>query len=61
MTTYSLTMRADHEALLRTHLLRSDGAEYAAYVRQACESAAPFPGKKRSASRVTECTSKRVP
>lgn len=32
MTTYSLTMRADHEALLRTHLLRSDGAEHAAYV-----------------------------
>lgn len=32
MTTFSLTMREDHEALLRAHLLRGDGAEHAAYV-----------------------------
>lgn len=32
MTTYSLTMREDHEAMLRAHLLRGDSAEHAAYV-----------------------------
>jgi hypothetical protein len=31
-TSFSLTMREDHEALLRAHLLRGDGAEHAAYV-----------------------------
>ena len=32
MTTYSLTMREDHETMLRAHLLRGDGTEHAAYV-----------------------------
>lgn len=32
MTSFSLTMRADHETQLRAHLLRPGGAEHAAYV-----------------------------
>ena len=32
MTTFSLTLREDHEAALRDHLLRGDGLEHAAYV-----------------------------
>lgn len=32
MTTYSLTLREDHEAALRAHMLRGDGLEHAAYV-----------------------------
>src|SRR5258705_12800181 len=31
------------------------------FVRHACESAAPLPGKSVSARRITECTSKSVP
>jgi len=32
MTSFSLTLREDHEAALRAHLLRGDGLEHAAYV-----------------------------
>ena len=32
MTTFGLTLREDHEAALRDHLLRGDGLEHAAYV-----------------------------
>jgi hypothetical protein len=32
MTTYSLTLRDDHEAQLPSHLLRGDGCEQAAYL-----------------------------